>query len=156
MGQTAGKTMLTMRRSVWIDSDPERIWKELETADAMKEWWESGPPGEQRLERYEPGEGGWFEIAGTHGTFDFRLGGRILEWSPPSRLVMEWDSLPSGEWPAPLTVTLELSAHLGGTVVELVQSGFESLGPSAGRVLNSFEAGWTLGELLALKRRVEP
>ena len=87
MEQTAAKTKLAMRRSVWIDSDPERIWKEFETADVMKEWWETGPPSDQRLARYEPGETGWFEIAGTHGTFEYRLGGRILEWSPPTRLV---------------------------------------------------------------------
>ena len=153
MGQVG--TQLAMRRSVWVDADPDRIWKEFETADAMKGWWETGGPSGQRLERFEPGEGGWFEIAGTHGTFEYRLGGQILEWSPPGRLVMEWDSLPAGEWPAPLTVTLWLTAHLGGTVVEIVQSGFEALGPDATRVLNSFEAGWDLSELLMLKRRVE-
>lgn len=153
MGKTA--TQLAMRRSVWIDADADRIWKEFETADGMKGWWETETHSSQRVERFEPGEGGWFEFAGTHGTFDYRLGGRILEWSPPHKLVMEWDSLPTGEWAAPLTVTIALTPHLGGTVVEIVQSGFEALGASAVRVLNSFEAGWDLTELLALKRRVE-
>ena len=146
---------LAMRRSIWIDADVDRIWKEFETADGMKGWWETGTDSGQRVDRYEPGEGGWFEISGTHGTFDYRLGGRILEWSPPERLVMEWDSLPPGEWAAPLTVTITLTGHLGGTVVEIVQSGFEAIGPDAVRVLNSFEAGWDLTELTALKRRVE-
>ena len=150
-----GHAGLAMRRSIWIDADPERIWKEFETADGMKGWWETGTPSGQRVDRYEPGEGGWFEIAGTHGTFDYRLGGRILEWNPPERLVMEWDSLPTGEWAAPLVVTISLKGHLGGTVVEIVQSGFEAIGSGAARVLNSFEAGWDLTELTALKRRVE-
>lgn len=152
MAQPAAHTQLAMRRSVWIDADPDRVWKEFETTDAMKGWWETA---DQRLERYEPGEGGWFEIAGTHGSFEYRLGGRIIEWESPNRLVMEWDSLPSGEWAAPLTVTLSLSTHLGGTVVEIVQNGFERIGAAAARVFNSFEAGWTVGELVALKRRVE-
>lgn len=153
MGQV--DTQLAMRRSVWIEADADRIWKEFETADGMKGWWETETHSSQKVDRFEPGEGGWFEISGTHGTFDYRLGGQILEWDPPRQFVMQWDSLPAGEWPAPLTVTVTLTPHLGGTVVELVQSGFEGLGPAAARVLNSFEAGWDLTELLALKRRVE-
>lgn len=144
-----------MRRSIWIEAEPARVWKELETAEAMAGWWETGGASGQQLDRFEPGEGGWFEISGTHADFSYSLGGRILEWDPPRRLVIEWDSLPSGEWANPLIVTLRLTPQLGGTTVEFVMSGFEALGEGAGRLLNSFEHGWDLTELAALKRRVE-
>jgi uncharacterized protein YndB with AHSA1/START domain len=152
---TTGETRLAMRRSIWIQAEPDRIWKEFETPGAMAAWWEAGGGGSQKLDRFEPGEGGWFEISGTHADFEYRLGGRILEWLPPGRMAIEWDSLPSGEWPQPMRVDIVLTAHLGGTVVEFVMTGFEELGETATRLLNSFEHGWDLTELAALKRSVE-
>jgi uncharacterized protein YndB with AHSA1/START domain len=50
---------LAVRRSIWIDAKPERVWEEFETFERMKLWFGTG----HTLVAYEPHhrgfEGGW-------------------------------------------------------------------------------------------------
>ena len=48
---------LVVRRSIWIDAKPERVWQEFESFEAMKRWYGTG----HALVSYEPQVGGWVE-----------------------------------------------------------------------------------------------
>src|SRR6266436_6681627 len=48
---------LVVRRSIWIDAKPERVWQEFETPEAMRLWFGTG----HTLVSYEPRVGGWVE-----------------------------------------------------------------------------------------------
>ena len=63
MGTDPG--VLFVRRSIWIDAKPERVWEEFETLDAMREWFGTG----HTLVQYEPRVGGWVETdpSAVHG-----------------------------------------------------------------------------------------
>ena len=46
-----------VRRSIWIDAAPARVWEEFETFERMVEWYGTG----HTLVKYEPFTGGMVE-----------------------------------------------------------------------------------------------
>ncbi|MEX2245582.1 MAG: SRPBCC domain-containing protein [Dehalococcoidia bacterium] len=154
------KSPLVMRRSIFIHASPERVWQEFESIDRMRRWYAGEVPGiTQQVLRYEPVAGGWLEIAcqwtkGTPGAC--RLGGKILVFDPGRELTQERHSfLPERPWREPIRMTFRLSPALGGTVVEVLEYGFEVAGEHAASYHLEAEAGWTMHELEALRRLVE-
>lgn len=149
-----------MRRSIFIKAAPERVWREFEAFDRISRWFGGKTSTvQQRVTRYEPGVGGWFEIEAewTHEVPGAcRLGGKIIAFEPPRELTVEWNSfLPEYEWHEPTFVTFRLTAALGGTVVEIMQHGFERCGIGAAGYHRDAEGGWNTMELEALRQLVE-
>lgn len=141
---------LVVRRSIWIDAKPERVWEEFETFEAMKSWFGTG----HRLVSYEPHVGGWVEtdpsaVQGEPLTF----AGRVTVFDPPRELTFEQDWIGHG-WAAPSLITFRLTPALDGTLVELLHHGFEAFGPDAAENHRGFEDGWTMLQLNALHERV--
>jgi len=141
---------LVVRRSIWIDAGPDRVWQEVETFEAMKRWFGTG----HTLVSYEPRVGGWVEtdpsaVQGQPLTF----AGRVTVFDPPRELTFEQDWIGHG-WAAPSLITFRLTPALGGTLVELLHHGFDRLGPGSADDHRGFESGWGMLQLEALLHRV--
>jgi uncharacterized protein YndB with AHSA1/START domain len=152
---------LVMRRSVMIAAPPDRVWEEFESIDRMRRWYAGKrETSEQHVLRYEPRVGGWFEITckwihdGVPGAC--RMGGEIVVFDRARELTLESHSfLPERPWAAPIKKTIRLSPAPGGTVVEIMEHGFEAAGEHARDFHLEAEIGWTMDELIALRRVVE-
>ena len=142
---------LSVRRSIWINATPDRVWQEFESLERMQRWYGTG----HTLVRYEPVVGA--EVDTDAGTLDsgeaLRFVGRVLVVDPPRELTVEQDWIGHG-WKAPPLITLRLTGIGGGTHVELFHHGFEALGPDAADNHRRFEGGWTMRQLEALRQVV--
>ncbi len=143
---------LVVRRSIWIDAKPERVWQEFETFEAMRGWFGTG----HTLVSYEPRVGGWVETdpSAVQGE-PLRFAGRVTVFDPPRELTFEQDWIGHG-WAAPSLITFRLTPALGGTLVELLHHGFDRLGPGSAEDHRGFENGWGMMQLEALLGRVRP
>jgi uncharacterized protein YndB with AHSA1/START domain len=151
---------LVMRRSIFIAAPPERVWQEFESIDRLRRWYAGKTAStEQHVLRYEPRVGGWFELTcrWTHGVPGAcRLGGEIVVFDPPRELTLKNNSfLPARPWSEPISKTFRLSPASGGTVVEIIEHGFEVAGEYAQDFHLEAEIGWTMDELVALRRLIE-
>ncbi len=144
---------LSVRRAILIHATPERVWQEFESLERMQKWFGTG----HSLVAYEPRVGGYVETdaAGDHnGTEELRFAGKVTVYDPPRELTFEQDWLGKG-WGAPALVTIRLTSHEDGTLVELFHHGFERLGGDPAELQRGFEGGWTLRQLEALRQIVE-
>jgi uncharacterized protein YndB with AHSA1/START domain len=107
---------LAVRRSIWIDAKPERVWEGFESFEAMKAWFGTG----HTLVSYEPRVGAWVETdASAVQGEELRLAGAVTVFDPPHELTFEQDWVGHG-WAAPMLITLRLTPVSDGTLVELV------------------------------------
>lgn len=144
--------VLVVRRSIWIDAKPERVWREFETFEAMRGWFGTG----HTLVRYEPRVGGWVETdpSAVQGE-PLRFAGRVTVFDPPRELTFEQDWIGHG-WAAPSLITFRLTPAHDGTVVELLHHGFDRTGAGRAADHRGFENGWGMLQLEALLGRVRP
>jgi uncharacterized protein YndB with AHSA1/START domain len=141
---------LVVRCSIWIDAEPDRVWQEFETFDAMKRWFGTG----HTLVSYEPRVGGRVETdPSAVQDQPLTFAGRVTVFDPPRELTFEQDWIGHG-WAAPSLITFRLTPALGGTLVELLHHGFDRLGPGSVDDHRGFENGWGMLQLEALLRRV--
>ena len=139
-----------VRRAVWIDATSEEVWAELTTFERMRAWYGTG----HTLAAYEPRLGGVVEtVIGAEGS-EHRFRGEIVGFEPGVELSFEQLWLGS-EWLGPATVTIRLTPHDGGTLVELFHHGFERVADDPGDLLRGFEDGWSTRQLEALHGRIE-
>ncbi len=151
MGTEIGE--LNVRRSIWINATPERVWREFESHERMSAWFGTG----HKLTKYEPQVGGLVETDAGSGPEHVRpllFSGRITDFDPPRELTFENDWIGAG-WVAPSLITIRLTPSKGGTLVELFHHGFERLGVDPAEMHRGFEGGWTLRQLEALRSVVE-
>lgn len=142
---------LAVRRSIWVDAAPARVWEEFESLERMRQWFGTG----HTLVRYEPHVGA--EVETDAGELDgeaLRFVGRVIVFDPPHELTFEQDWVGHG-WKAAPLVTIRLTPLDGGSLVELFHHGFEALGPDAARDHRGFEGGWTMRQLEALHELVD-
>jgi uncharacterized protein YndB with AHSA1/START domain len=151
MTVTAIESLLTVRRAIHIKAPPERVWEEFETFERMASWWGTG----HRLVIYEPRQGGRIEMeVEVDGTLR-RFGGAITVFEPGRELTFEDNWTGPMAWPAPVMLTLRLTPALDGTIVELIEHGFERMGEQAAEIHSGLEGGWSVRQLAALRRIVE-
>ncbi len=137
---------LAVRRSIWINAPPARVWEEFEDLDRMRRWFGTG----HRLVRYEAKVGVIVETdAGESDGESLRFVGRVLVVDPPHELTFEQDWVGHG-WTAPPLITIRLTPLDNGTLVELFHHGFDALGADAADNHRGFEGGWTMRQLEAL------
>src|SRR5262245_27966190 len=142
---------LNVRRSILINAKPERVWREFETFERMAAWWGTG----HTLEVYEPREGGHIEMEVEVEGEMRRFGGRTLVFDPPRELTFEDQWVPAREWKVPVFITLRLTEHESGTLVELLVHGFERFGAEAAERHRGLERGWSTRQLEVLRETVE-
>jgi len=66
--------------------------------------------------------------------------GRVLAWEPSERVVFQW--YPNRTPETAQEVTVRFSEVPGGTLVELVQTGWENLGSKAQAGREGYDFGW--------------
>ena len=142
---------LSVRRSILINATPERVWKEFETFERMAAWWGTG----HTLEVYEPREAGHIEMQVAVDGEMRRFGGKILVFDAPRELTFEDQWIPPKEWPLPVFITLRLTPHENGTLVELLVHGFERFGRDAAEHHRGLERGWSTRQLEVLRAIIE-
>jgi uncharacterized protein YndB with AHSA1/START domain len=149
---TTIESLLTVRRCIHINATPERIWREFESLERMQAWFGTG----HTLLTYEPRAGGWVELEVEAYGETLRFGGRITVFDPPRELTFEDDWLPPRNGIAEqVFITLRLTPVATGTIVELIQHGFERLGERGAEVHRGHEGGWTIRQLEPLRQIVE-
>jgi hypothetical protein len=66
--------------------------------------------------------------------------GRVLVWEPPVRVTFSWH--PGREAQTAQQVTVTFSEVPGGALLDLVHSGWETLGESAQAIWENYQTGW--------------
>ena len=80
-----------------------------------------------------------------------RFGGRVTVFEPSRELTFEDRWLPADDSAATSLLTIRLTPALGGTLVELIDHGFERLDGDVAEVHRGYEAAWDLTQLNALQ-----
>ncbi len=127
---------------VLVKADPDRVWRAIATAPGLDGWFTAGTvldatPGGRLVFRWER----WGPDAFT-GTYE----GTVLEADSPRRFSFRW---PVDAKTYDTTVAIDLEARVDGTLVRLVEHGFEEGAAGLREMLNR-SAGW--GEALALMK----
>ena len=128
-----------VRKTITVDCAVEEAFRVF-TADAIS-WWpvESHSIHETVSEIvFEPEVGGEVYEVSTDGKKGYWA--TVLEWEPPSRLVLAWNILRADGSPTELEVRFVPDGD--GTRVELEHRGWELLGKGGAPRRNSYDSGW--------------
>jgi uncharacterized protein YndB with AHSA1/START domain len=126
---------------IYIASEPQRVWDALIQAEFTKQYW-----GHANVSDWKPGSG--WEHRALDGSDQVKLVGKVIEFTPPRRLVLTWAAPPDKANPAAHSrVTIELEpiegmVRLTLTHDELVAGSDMLRGISEGwpRVLSSLKS----------------
>lgn len=147
--------LLAVRRSIFIQASPERVWREFETAERISAWLDRG----HKLHSVEPREGGLVEMSVEIDGKRRYYGGTIIVYD--ARREMSFESVWKEPWEAAYSAaipnywTFRLTPVYGGTLVELFVHGYELTGANAADNLEGYEEGWDIKHLKALRGIVE-
>jgi len=142
---------LHVRRSILIQAPAGRVWQEFTAQERVRSWLDLG----HTLHRFETHVGGLVEFSVEIDNERRFFGGRVLVFEPEQELTLESQWQPPHDWPVPTFWTFRLSALYDGTLVELFHHGFERLGADAADSLASYEWGWDLKHLQALRANAQ-
>lgn len=88
--------------TVYIATTPERVWKALVQGDVTRQYWEH-----ENISDWKPGSS--WEHRAADASRELKLVGRVVESSPPRRLVITWAALADAARPERHTrVTFEI------------------------------------------------
>jgi len=149
MGLTIG--VLHVRRSILIQAQPARVWREFETTDRVKRWLNLG----HTVHRFEPRLGGQVEMSVAIEGEERYYGGRVLVFEPEREVSFDNQWYPPHAWPVPTFWTIRLTPLYECTQIEIFHHGFERLGAEAADNLQGYEDGWDIKHLKALRAIVD-
>lgn len=144
-------SLLHVRRSIFIQARPARVWREFETFDRIAAWLNRG----HQLHQFEPRVGGHTAMSVELDGVRRHYGGPVLVFEPEHEVTFESNWAPPLTWPVPTLWTIRLTALYDGTLVEIFHHGFERLGADAADNLEGYEEGWDVKHLKALRAIVE-
>jgi uncharacterized protein YndB with AHSA1/START domain len=129
-----------LRKVVTVPATPDRAF-ELFT-QSIHEWWPlpTHSVGEERAVGVVFGKGVGVEIVETMADGSRAVWGTITRWEPPDRVTFTWHPGNPEVEAGTVEVTFTLSSS-GGTVVELVHSGWDRR-PDGARARTSYDTGW--------------
>lgn len=139
--------ILHVRRSIFIQASPMRVWQEFESADRVKAWLNLG----HTVHTFEPHIGGQVEMSVEIQGEQRYYGGEVLAYEPQCEVTFESQWQPPHAWPVPTFWTIRLTPLYEGTQVEIFHHGFERLGTQAADALEGYEDGWDIKHLKALR-----
>lgn len=136
-------TIAPIRHSIHVAVPPQRAF-ELFTGH-MGRWWH---PGHHIAPKpfidivIEPGPGGrWYERDADGVETPW---GKVLEWSPPERVLLAWQLDAEFRYDPDFLTELELAftPAEGGTRVTLIHRDLERFGDSAAKLQAGMDEGW--------------
>jgi uncharacterized protein YndB with AHSA1/START domain len=145
-----------VRRSIFIQATPPRVWREFESQEKLAAWFGTG----HKIVALEPRVGGKVDIdiehereingqkVGTHSV------GSVLVFEPEKELTFETVWRP-GDQSIPQLWTLRITPLYEGSLVEVIQHGLERFGKRASDLLQGLEQGWDVHHLVALRNIIE-
>ncbi len=150
MGTEIG--LLNVRRSILIQSSPERVWREFQSFESIDAWFGRG----HQLHTFDPKLNGKVEMSVEIDGIRRRFGGTVIVCEPEREITFEnnWFDVPL-TWPVPTFMTIHLTPLYGHTLVEIFHHGFERLGVDAADNLEGYEEGWDIKHLKALRAIIE-
>jgi uncharacterized protein YndB with AHSA1/START domain len=131
-----------------VKASPDRAFDVF--AKRMGAWWlksHSVLSSPQKDIVIEPFAGGrWYEVGEDGSTYDW---GRVLEWSPPHRLVLDWQLSNQFAFDPALHTTVDVRFEADGafTLVSFEHRDLENFGAGASETRDGMDEGW--GSLLA-------
>jgi len=149
VGVTIG--VLHVRRSIYIEAAPERVWEEFVSFEKISRWLNRG----HDLHSLEPRVGAVADFSVEINGERRHFGGRVLVVDPMRELSLESNWSAPHELPVPTIWTIRLTPVFEGTLVEIFHHGFERLGKDAADALEGYEGGWDIKHLKALRSIVE-
>lgn len=130
--------MPIVTRSIEIKAAPSKVWKWLESQDALRQWISQSLDIDLQV-------GGRYRLQGDDTTF---VSGVVLEIVPEGRLVLSWLEEDRG-WVHPGRLVLSLEPIHGGTKVTLIHDGFAGIGkPGWQDTVQGYERGADRHEIL--------
>lgn len=136
---------LTVSRTIRLAAPRARVWAALTEADLLRRWFGD----EASLPELRAGGAGsltWHD----HGTFDLR----VEACDPQDRFAFTWAARPGAPLAADSSTTVDftLADDGDGTLLTVVETGFDALAGDALAALEDHRGGWTseLDELTAL------
>ena len=129
-------------RTVQVKAPPARAFELFATQ--MGHWWPKGiGKAPHAAIVIEPRAGGqWFERDADGNETQW---GKVLEWQPPSRLLLGWQINSQWDYDPELLTEVELTfvpAEGGGTLVTLEHRNLERFGADAARHAGKLDGGW--------------
>lgn len=145
-------SLLNVRRSIFINALPKRVWSEFATFKTISEWFGLG----HKLHEFEPKLGGQVRMSVEIDGDERFYGGPILIFDTEKEVSFEVNWEGANAWPVPTIWTIRLTPLYDGTHAEIFHHGFERLGAAAADGLQGYEEGWDLKHLKALRSIIEP
>ena len=128
-------TETTITKSVILAASRETIWEYLTDKDKLGEWFFQAEANLQTGQDYS------LVQHDENGTAEKMVWGKVLEMTPPEKLVYTFTFKPLGG--AMTTVTWELQEVQGGMKLLLTHSGIEeAAGEAAMNLLLALDVGW--------------
>ena len=149
MGITIG--LLHVRRSIFIEAPPSRVWQEFESPERITAWLNLG----HSVHTFETHIGGRVEMSVEIEGEPRFYGGEVLVYQPEQELTFSSQWQEPFDWPVPTFWTIRLTPLYSGTQVEIFHHGFERLGAEAADNLQGYEEGWDIKHLKALRTLVD-
>ena len=124
--------MTTIRKEIFIEAPPERVWRHLEVPALLAGWL-------MRTDfRAEPGAVFHFWQAPS-GNWDGTIHSAVVECDPPRRLSFTWNANSIG---VDTLVTIDLEARGEGSLVRLLHTNWDGATGDLDRHSESHSAGW--------------
>lgn len=144
---------MTYRKEIDLSAPLERVWSFIGTGEGLSRWFNAQVTLETRL-------GGRYEERKSFGNPPHVIGGHVIDYEPPRRLVISCrvETTPEATWPVYTTIRFLLLPTDNGTHLDIEHSGFENL-PEAyrDRLFAGFTQGWNHEiETLIQALQVEP
>ena len=137
-----------IRKSIRVKASQNRAFEMF--VGGMGQWWlksHSLLKSPQTDVVVEPADGGrWFEIGEDGSEYEW---GRVLEWSPPERVVLAWQLTADWTYDPEFETTVEVRFVADGdhTLVEFEHRDLERFGARAEELRGDYESGmdggWT-------------
>jgi uncharacterized protein YndB with AHSA1/START domain len=140
-----------VRRSVYIEAAPARVWQEFSSAERIGKWLDQG----HELIRIEPRLGGKVEFSVSVDSTSQLFGGEVTVFADAQEMSFSINWHDDFASPVDTFWTFRLTATYSGTMVELFHHGFERLGAGGADALQGYEEGWTVKHLSTLRDIVE-
>ena len=148
MKQTLETTIEPVRKELKVNLSAETAFRLF--TEGLNKWWPlaTHSVGEEKAENcfFEGRVGGRiYEVMKDGKQADW---GKVLVWEPYDKVSFTWHPGRTSDTAQEVTVTFSESS--GGTIVELVHTGWEALGEKAATARNGYVTGWdfVLGKYL--------